>query len=139
MLRLWALAEALALVLALACSRMRCYCPCTLHALCSMLSCHSTALDRVSSTLLQDVLSICGNNLPAWMGTLVSTCRFLFPFHLRRCFFYCTSFGFARALWHLQHQQAAEGTATAGGRESREFRVGRLQRQKVCLSQVLIT
>ena len=81
----------------------------------------------------QDVLSICGSNLPPWTSALAGHCRFLFPFDLRRRFFYCTSFGFARALWHLQHQQAAEGTAAAQGRDSREPRVGRLQRQKVGL------
>ena len=62
---------------------------------------------------LQDVLSICGSNLPPWTAALAGHCRFLFPFDLRRRFFYCTSFGFARALWHLQHQQVSPASPAA--------------------------
>lgn len=80
----------------------------------------------------QDVLAICGGNMPAWVGQLVFDCKFLFPFDLRRRYFYCFSSGLARALQHLQQQQAAEGhTTTAQDRQ--ELRVSRIQRQKVNL------
>lgn len=40
--------------------------------------------------------------LPPWCGQLLRSARFLFPFEARRRFFYCTSFGLARALHYLQ-------------------------------------
>lgn len=86
---------------------------------------------------MQDVLAICGSTLPAWTHALATSCKCLFPFELRRRFFFCTSFGLARALQHLQQQQTAEGGgAPASSRDPRELRVGRLQRQKVyiCLA-----
>ncbi len=82
----------------------------------------------------QDVLAICGASLPPWCDQLVTSCSFLFPFELRRRYFYCTAFGLARALQHLQQQQAAEGTtAPPLDPHARELRVGRLQRQKARL------
>ena len=63
----------------------------------------------------------------------MTACSFLFPFELRRRYFYCTAFGLARALQHLQQQQAAEGAvASPLDSHARELRVGRLQRQKAC-------
>ncbi|KAK9826455.1 hypothetical protein WJX81_000175 [Elliptochloris bilobata] len=85
---------------------------------------------------LKDVLAICGASLPPWCGQLVTSCSFLFPFELRRRYFYCSAFGLARALQHLQQQQAAEGAvASPLDSHARELRVGRLQRQKVRISR----
>jgi E3 ubiquitin-protein ligase TRIP12 len=67
--------------------------------------------------------------MPQWVSQLVFDCKFLFPFHLRRRYFYCTSSGLARALQHLQQQQAAEGHTSTS--QERELRVSRIQRQKV--------
>ena len=79
--------------------------------------------------VLQDVLAICGGNLPAWVKQLVFDCKFLFPFDLRRRYFYCTAPGLARALQHLQQQQTAEGATSSTA--DRELRVSRIQRSKV--------
>jgi E3 ubiquitin-protein ligase TRIP12 len=79
----------------------------------------------------QDVLAVCGADLPAWCAQLVFAAPFLFPFALRLRYFHCTAFGLARALQHLQQLQAAEGAAASPlERDSRELRVGRIQRQK---------
>lgn len=56
--------------------------------------------------------------------------RFLFPFELRRRWFYCTAFGMNRTLNYLQISHAAEGDTDAD-RSGRETRAGRLTRQKV--------
>ncbi|KAL3152604.1 hypothetical protein ABBQ32_001622 [Trebouxia sp. C0010 RCD-2024] len=85
---------------------------------------------------LKDVLAICGNTLPSWCSQLVFACKFLFPFDIRRRYFYCTAFGLARALHHLQQLQNIEGGgATNVDRDVRELRVGRLTRQKVRVSR----
>ena len=96
------------------------------------------SLSHPQHCCLQDVLAICGNTLPSWCSQLVFSCKFLFPFDLRRRYFYCTAFGLARALHHLQQLQNAEGGSTAHtDREVRELRVGRLTRQKVPLPLTL--
>ena len=78
------------------------------------------------------MLAICGNTLPSWCSQLVFACKFLFPFDIRRRYFYCTAFGLARALHHLQQLQNTEGGGTSNvDRDVRELRVGRLTRQKV--------
>ena len=77
------------------------------------------------------MLAICGGNLPAWVKQLVFDCKFLFPFDLRRRYFYCTASGLARALQHLQQQQTAEGATSSTA--DRELRVSRIQRSKACL------
>ena len=46
-------------------------------------------------------MAICGDSLPPWCQQLVFSCKFLFPFDMRRRFFYCTAFGPDRALQHL--------------------------------------
>ncbi|KAL4435190.1 hypothetical protein ABPG77_001872 [Micractinium sp. CCAP 211/92] len=86
---------------------------------------------------LKDVLSICGGAVPPWCRQLVHTARFLFPFEARRRFFYCTSFGLARALHYLQQVHAAEhGPGSAADREAAgNLRIGRVQRQKVRISR----
>ena len=81
---------------------------------------------------LQDVLAICGDSLPPWCQQLVFSCKFLFPFAMRRRFFYCTAFGPDRALQHLRQLQIAEGgSATHTDREIRDSRSTRISRQKV--------
>eukprot|EP00887_Chlorella_sp_A99_P008099 scaffold12.g8099.t1 len=85
---------------------------------------------------LKDVLSICGGALPSWCHQLVGAARFLFPFETRRRFFYCTSFGLARALHYLQQMHAAEhGPGSAADRDAAGLRIGRVQRQKVRISR----
>ncbi|KAL0044182.1 hypothetical protein WJX82_003026 [Trebouxia sp. C0006] len=85
---------------------------------------------------LKDVLAICGGTLPSWCSQLLFSCKFLFPFDIRRRYFYCTAFGLARALHHLQQLQNAEGGGAPNvDREARELRVGRLTRQKVRVSR----
>mgnify|MGYP001807231317 CR=1 FL=1 len=86
----------------------------------------------------QDVLAICGGGMPAWCNSLVGPCRFLFPFEIRKRYFYCTAFGLGRALQHMQQLHTAEAggaLAAAADRDGRELRVGRLQRQKVRVSR----
>ncbi|KAG2450258.1 hypothetical protein HYH02_004769 [Chlamydomonas schloesseri] len=96
---------------------------------------------KLSSKLgqqLKDVLAICGGGMPAWCNSLVGPCRFLFPFEIRKRYFYCTAFGLGRALQHMQQLHTAEAggaLAAAADRDGRELRVGRLQRQKVRVSR----
>jgi E3 ubiquitin-protein ligase TRIP12 len=94
--------------------------------------------DLVSSKLgsklaqqLKDVLSICGGTLPAWCRHLIYTCKFLFPFEVRRRYFYCTALGMGRALQHVQQQQTSEGGGGPAADAANAPRVGRLSRQKV--------
>ena len=90
------------------------------------------------------MLAICGGTLPVWCRELVLSCKFLFPFELRRRYFHCTSFGIGRALQHLQSLQTAEGGSTNHNsghhdRDSREVRLGRLARQKVGSDAIALT
>lgn len=75
---------------------------------------------------LQDVLALCGGNIPAWMQDMIGPFKFLFPFELRRRYFYCTASGIGRALNYLQNAQAAENSNTL-----QEQRAGRVPRSKV--------
>mmetsp|Transcript_11522 Transcript_11522/g.28178 ORF Transcript_11522/g.28178 Transcript_11522/m.28178 type:complete len:2013 (-) Transcript_11522:941-6979(-) len=87
---------------------------------------------------LKDVLSICGGGLPSWCRQLAFSCKHLFPFEVRRRYFYCTAFGLGRTLQHMQAMHAAElgGAPGAADRDGRDgLRVGRLQRQKVRVSR----
>uniref|UniRef100_A0A7S3VMY1 HECT-type E3 ubiquitin transferase n=1 Tax=Dunaliella tertiolecta TaxID=3047 RepID=A0A7S3VMY1_DUNTE len=85
---------------------------------------------------LKDVLAICGGGLPQWCHQLVFGSRHLFPFEVRRRYFYSTAFGLGRTLQHMHALHAAElGGGAASEREAREPRVGRLQRQKVRVSR----
>uniref|UniRef100_A0A803NFC9 HECT-type E3 ubiquitin transferase n=1 Tax=Cannabis sativa TaxID=3483 RepID=A0A803NFC9_CANSA len=81
---------------------------------------------------IQDALALCSGSLPSWCYQLTKACPFLFPFETRRQYFYSTAFGLSRALYRLQQQQGADGHGSAN---SREVRVGRLQRQKVRVSR----
>ncbi|CAH8829785.1 unnamed protein product [Trichobilharzia szidati] len=51
---------------------------------------------------LQDVFSVLANNLPSWLIQLISVCPFLFPFDIRRTFFYAYNFDRNRALLRFQ-------------------------------------
>ncbi|KAF5786287.1 putative HECT domain, armadillo-like helical, HECT, E3 ligase catalytic domain-containing protein [Helianthus annuus] len=84
------------------------------------------------SRQIQDALALCSGSLPSWCYQLTKSCPFLFPFETRRQYFYSTAFGLSRALHRLQQQQGADGH---GSMNEREFRVGRLQRQKVRVSR----
>jgi E3 ubiquitin-protein ligase TRIP12 len=95
----------------------------------------SSKLGNKLAQQLKDVLSICGGGIPAWCHQLVVSCRFLFPFEVRRRYFYSTAFGLGRALHHMHQQQAAEGLGGALERDGRELRIGRLVRQKVRVSR----
>lgn len=84
------------------------------------------------SRQIQDALALCSGSLPAWTAQLTKACPFLFPFETRRQYFCSTAFGLSRALYRLQQQQGAE---SHGLMNDREFRVGRLHRQKVRVSR----
>lgn len=75
---------------------------------------------------MQDVLALCGGNIPPWIKTMIAPYKFLFPFDLRRRYFYCTACGIGRALNYLQTLHAAEGS-----NNSQDQRAGRVQRSKV--------
>ncbi|KAJ0077210.1 hypothetical protein Patl1_36032 [Pistacia atlantica] len=81
---------------------------------------------------IQDALALCSGSLPSWCYQLTKACPFLFPFEIRRQYFYSTAFGLSRALYRLQQQQGADGH---GSVNEREVRVGRLERQKVRVSR----
>ncbi|EGC32277.1 hypothetical protein DICPUDRAFT_57189 [Dictyostelium purpureum] len=85
---------------------------------------------------LQDPLALCGGVFPDWCKQLLNSCSFLFPFDCKRLFFYSTSFGIARALSTLQQRQdlirQTNGSAVSSNNDrGGDFRVGRIQRQKV--------
>jgi len=82
---------------------------------------------------LQDPLTLCSGALPEWCKQLVYNYSFLFPFESRRLYFFCTSFGIARALHALQ--QHLMGTSAPTTSRNSEFRVGRIQRQKVRIAR----
>ncbi|XP_052626387.1 E3 ubiquitin-protein ligase UPL3 isoform X1 [Lactuca sativa] len=84
------------------------------------------------SRQIQDALALCSGSVPSWCYQLTKACPFLFPLEVRRQYFYSTAFGLSRALNRLQNQQGADGQ---GSMNEREFRVGRLQRQKVRVSR----
>eukprot|EP00897_Mesotaenium_endlicherianum_P009531 jgi/Mesen1/8606/ME000050S08019 len=95
----------------------------------------SSKLTPKLSRQMQDAVALCSGGLPAWCRQLTSACPFLFPFETRRQYFNATALGLSRALQRLQQQQSAAGAHTHTDRESRELRVGRLQRQKVRVSR----
>ena len=68
--------------------------------------------------------------MPAWVEQLMYTCKFLFPFDIRRRFFYCTSSGLFRALQHLQQQHSIEGLSNSSSSQDRDLRFSRIQRAK---------
>ncbi|CAI9280285.1 unnamed protein product [Lactuca saligna] len=84
------------------------------------------------SRQIQYALALCSGSVLSWCYQLTKACPFLFPLEVRRQYFYSTSFGLSRALNRLQNQQGADGQ---GSMNEREFRVGRLQRQKVRVSR----
>lgn len=84
---------------------------------------------------LKDAISICSGSLPDWCSTLITEARFLFPFEIRRRYFYCTALGLPRALLYLQQVHAAEHPEASADRDTAGLRIGRVQRQKVRISR----
>lgn len=84
---------------------------------------------------LQDALLVCSGGLPRWCELLVKRCPFVFSFESRQQYFYRTCLGLGRALQHLQQQHDLEGRASHRSVNANDFRVGRLQRQKVRISR----
>ena len=85
---------------------------------------------------LQDPLTLCSGAIPQWMGKLMRTCSFAFPFECKRQFFVCTFLGISRALSRLQQCENLHG-GTAAGQETRN-NVMRVQRQKVRISRTRV-
>ncbi|TGZ59083.1 hypothetical protein CRM22_009261 [Opisthorchis felineus] len=56
---------------------------------------------------LQDPFSVLAGNLPGWLTHLISTCPFLFPFDIRRMFFYAYNFDRDRTLLRFQDATSA--------------------------------
>ncbi|KAJ8467986.1 hypothetical protein OPV22_030538 [Ensete ventricosum] len=92
----------------------------------------NTKLTPKLSRQIQDALALCSGSVPPWCYQMTKACPFLFPFEIRRQYFYSTAFGLSRALHRLQQQQNADNPNSAN---EREVRVGRLQRQKVRVSR----
>lgn len=84
---------------------------------------------------LQDALLVCSGGLPRWCELLVKQCPFIFSFESRQQYFYRTCLGLGRALQHLQQQHDLEGRLSHRNVNANDFRVGRLQRQKVRISR----
>eukprot|EP00898_Chlorokybus_atmophyticus_P003350 jgi/Chlat1/4015/Chrsp26S04084 len=84
---------------------------------------------------LQDVLTLCSGSLPDWCPQLLRACPSLFPFEWRCQYFYCTALGLSRALQRLRQQQTVDTTGGNSDYDMREFRMARLQRQKVRVSR----
>ncbi|XP_064977058.1 E3 ubiquitin-protein ligase UPL3-like isoform X1 [Musa acuminata AAA Group] len=92
----------------------------------------NTKLTPKLSRQIQDALALCSGSVPPWCYQMTKACPFLFPFEIRRQYFYSTAFGLSRALHRLQQQQNADNPNSAN---EREVRIGRLQRQKVRVSR----
>ncbi|CAA6673508.1 unnamed protein product [Spirodela intermedia] len=84
----------------------------------------------------QEAVALLSGVLPPWCRQLTVACPFLFPFEVRRQYFYSTALGPARALRRLQQQRSADGHSSAGERDL--VAVDRLQRQKVRVSRARI-
>ncbi|CAH8440098.1 unnamed protein product [Heterobilharzia americana] len=66
---------------------------------------------------LQDIFSVLAGNLPAWLIHLISVCPFLFPFEIRRTFFYAYNFDRNRALLKFQDLTSSLTSDTDQSRE----------------------
>eukprot|EP01050_Picozoa_sp_SAG11_P009260 SAG11_NODE_857_length_6851_cov_2.438981_4_plen_138_part_00 len=64
---------------------------------------------------LQDPLTLCSGTIPEWMGALMTSSPFLFPFECKRQFFVSTQLGVSRALARLQRSETTAGGGTAVG------------------------
>lgn len=60
------------------------------------------------SEQLSDPLTVCGGCLPTWARPLITSCKFLFPFDVRRKYFYC-QLGAPRALAFFNKELEARG------------------------------
>jgi len=63
-----------------------------------------------------------------WCRRITSEFPFLLPFDMRRLHWACTGLGIARALQAIQEEHANDAADRPDS-----FRIGRIQRQKVCL------
>ena len=68
----------------------------------------SSKLTTKLSQQIHDPLTVCGTIPPPWVVHLVAPCKFLFPFELRRKFFYC-KLGVPRALLYFNKEYEAAG------------------------------
>lgn len=68
----------------------------------------SSKLSMKLSQQIQDPLTICSNSSPSWTTHLVTSCKFLFPFELRRKFFFC-KLDTPRALLFFNKEYEAAG------------------------------
>lgn len=87
---------------------------------------------------LNDIIAICGNNLPTWVKHLPHNFKCLLPFETRRRFLLLTAFDIPRTLTSMQMLMREEGVlsdASAGAPGPFEMRVARIQRQKVRVSR----
>ncbi|KAF5401746.1 HECT-domain protein, partial [Paragonimus heterotremus] len=73
----------------------------------SPLAFRSSKLAIKANRQLQDAFSVLAGNLPAWLIQLISTCPFLFPFEIRRTFFYAYNFDRDRTLMRFQDTSAS--------------------------------
>lgn len=87
---------------------------------------------------LNDIIAICGNNLPVWVKLLPHNFKCLLPFETRRRFLLLTAFDIPRTLTSMQMLMREEGAlsdSSAGPPGPFEMRVARIQRQKVRVSR----
>ncbi|CAL8094709.1 unnamed protein product [Calicophoron daubneyi] len=68
----------------------------------SPLDFRSSKLSVKASRQLQDLFTVLAGNIPRWLIQLISVCPFLFPFELRRSFFYAYHFDRDRTLLRFQ-------------------------------------
>lgn len=87
---------------------------------------------------LNDIIAICGNNLPPWVKLLPHSFKCLLPFETRRRFLLLTAFDIPRSLTSMQMLMREEGALAdvpGGPSGPFEMRVARIQRQKVRVSR----
>jgi hypothetical protein len=65
----------------------------------------------------ESLLLCCFGKFPSWIDGIMETCKFLFPFELRRLLFYSINFGASKI---LNKEQNSSGTSGSDGRIGRE-------------------
>eukprot|EP00210_Caulerpa_lentillifera_P003510 g3349.t1 len=98
----------------------------------------SSKLSTKLSQQIQDPLTVCSSSTPPWTKHLVTSCKFLFPFELRRKFFYCR-LGAPRALVFFNKEYEALGEKKDSLKVERgdhgEVRLSKLKSMKVRVSR----
>lgn len=87
---------------------------------------------------LNDIIAICGINLPSWVKHLPHCFKCLLPFETRRRFLLLTAFDIPRTLTSMQMLMREDGALSespGGASGPFEMRVARIQRQKVRVSR----